>query len=182
MKAVSIAGTIAATFLVASTAFAQTGASMTVTGCLMGEEEYRKTHQLNKGSFGGLGLGNEFVLIEGNCGDNSGKAYRLTGKPERDLKPFVGHRLEVTGRWDHERDAKTAAGETNAKLPPEIRIASFHEVTSTSSAPASASVAPAPAPVPSAPQTVATNDTRTARSLPKTASDDPVFALVGFIC
>jgi LPXTG-motif cell wall-anchored protein len=29
---------------------------------------------------------------------------------------------------------------------------------------------------------VASNDTRSDRSLPKTASNDPVFALVGFIC
>jgi len=181
MKVVKIAGTIASTMFVASTAFAQTGASMTVTGCLMGEEQYRKEHKLNKGSFGGLGLGNEFVLIEGSCGDNSGKAYRLTGKPERDLKPFVGHRIEVTGQWDHERDAKTAAGQTDATLPPEIRIASFHEAA-TASAPASASAAPAPAPVPSAPQTVASNETRSDRGLPRTASNDPLIALVGGIC
>jgi LPXTG-motif cell wall-anchored protein len=177
MKAVRIAGTIASTLFVASTAFAQTGASMTVTGCLMGEEQYRKEHKLTKGSFGGAGLGNEFVLIEGNCGDNSGKAYRLTGKPERDLKPFIGHRIEVTGQWDHERDAKTAAGQTNATLPPEIKIASFHEAAVP--APASASAAPAPAPVPSAPQTVASNETRDDRSLPRTASNDPLIALVG---
>ena len=183
MKAVRIAETIAATMFVASTAFAQTGASMTVTGCLMGEEQYRKEHKLNKGSFGGLGLGNEFVLIEGSCGDNSGKAYRLTGKPERDLKPLVGHRIEVTGQWDHERDAKTAAGQTNATMPPEIRIASFHEAA-TASAPASASAAPAPAPaaVPSAPQTVASNETRSDRSLPRTASSDPLVALIGGVC
>src|SRR4051812_21729180 len=179
MKAVRIAGTIAATFFVASTAFAQTGASMTVTGCLMGEQDYRKAHNLTKGSFGGVGLGNEFVLIEGNCGDNSGKAYRLTGKPERELKPFVGHRLEVTGQWDHERDAKTAAGQTNATLPPEIRIASFHEATG--SAPASASATAAPAPVPSTSQTVASNDTRNDRGLPHTASHEPLIALVGGI-
>ena len=51
MKAVRIAETIAATMFVASTAFAQTGASMTVTGCLMGEEQYRKELQLVRETF-----------------------------------------------------------------------------------------------------------------------------------
>lgn len=177
MKAVRIAGTIAATLFVASTAFAQTGASMTVTGCLVGEQEYRKTHGLTRGSFGGLRLGDEFVLVEGNCGDSNGKAYRLTGKPENDLKPFLGHRIEVTGRWDKAHDASAAAGETKATLPPEFRIASFREATV--SAPAVANAAPEPAPVPSAPQTVASNQAREDRGLPQTASTDPLLALVG---
>ena len=174
-----IAGTIAGIFLAGSTAFAQTGPSMTVTGCLMGEQEFRKTHDLKKGSFGGLGLGNEFVLIEGSsCADTNGKAYRLTGKAERDLKPFVGHRIEVTGQWDHERDAKTAAGQTNATLPPEIRIASFRDAPASTPQVANA---PAPAPEPSAPRTVASNR-EPERRLPKTASNDPLFALIGVIC
>jgi LPXTG-motif cell wall-anchored protein len=178
MKPVKIAGTIASTLFVASTAFAQTGASMTITGCLMGEQDYRKAHGLTKGSFGGLRLGDEFVLVEGNCGDSNGKAYRLTGKPENDLKPLVGHRIEVTGQWDKEHDATAAAGQTKATLPPEFKIASFHEAAVT----ASASAAPAPAPVRSAPQTVASNEPRDTRALPHTATNDPLIALIGGIC
>jgi hypothetical protein len=174
-------GTIAAIFIAGTSASAQTDtrSSMTVTGCVMQETEYRKTHNLGKGAFFGAGLGNEFVLVEGNCGDtNAGKAYRLTGKSERELKPFVGHRLEVTGTWDHERDAKTAAGQTNAKLPPEIKIASFHEATA--SAP-SASAAPEPSPAPSpAPSQVASNADSN-RRLPKTASNLPLIGLIGLL-
>src|SRR5437762_6718586 len=108
--------------------------SMTVVGCLVREADYRRTHGLGKGALGGLGLGDEFVLVNAsaspapaaknasaNCEETAGgQAYRLTGKTEDDLKAFVGHRIEVTGAFDHERDAKTAAGQTNAKLPAEI--------------------------------------------------------------
>lgn len=189
MNVTKIGTAIAATLLIGTTAFAQADkqidkqASMTVSGCLMQEADYRKAHNLGKGFLGGAGLGDEFVLVEGNCNDTSaGKAYRLTGKEERELKPFVGKRIEVTGRWDHKRDAKTAAGETNAKLPPEIRIASFHEATVTN-APAAASAAPAATPeIPSAPKTVASNETTTSdRRLPKTASNLPLVGLIGVL-
>ena len=179
MKAVKIAGPIAAMFVVASTAFAQTGPSMTITGCLMGENDYRKAHDLNRGRLGGIGLGDEFVLVEGSCNSKSdGKAYRLTGKPENQMKALVGHQVEVTGRYDKKHDETAAAGQTKAYLPPEFRIASFREATSASANPApatAAAVTPAPAPE----QTVARNETRPERTLPNTASNDPLIALVG---
>ena len=183
MSVTRIAGTIAAIFVAGSTAFAQTGANMTVTGCLMKEADYRKAHHLGKGALGGLGLGDEFVLVEGSCDSANGTAYRMTGKKEEELKPFVGHRIEVTGQWDHKRDEKIADGQVKAKLPPEIKIASFRDAPAS----ATASAAPAPAAPPSATapaapeQRVASNETNTNRQLPHTASNLPLVGLIGLI-
>jgi hypothetical protein len=182
MRVARIAGTIAAIVVAGSTAFAQTDGNMTVTGCLMKEADYRKAHHLGKGALGGLGLGDEFVLVEGSCDAASGTAYRVTGKKEEELKPFVGHRLEVTGQWDHKRDAKIAAGEVKAKLPPEIKIASFRDAPAAPAA-STASAAPAqtaPATSPAPEQTVASNETPT-RSLPHTASNLPLVGLIGLL-
>jgi hypothetical protein len=201
----------------ASTQAENTSGSMTVVGCLIREADYRKAHGVGKGALGGVGLGDEFVLVDattvaspsstgsasvtnpalpssasptsGTCAEaGTGQAYRMTGKLEDKLKPFVGHRMEITGQFDHPRDAKTAAGETNAKLPAEIRIASYREA-SARQAPATASAVPAPAPsaqsappVSPAPQTVASNQAPERQGLPKTASNEPLFALIGFIC
>jgi len=206
MQVRKIAGSIAATLFVSAAAFAQSekaappsstqaenaSGSMTVVGCLIREADYRKAHNLGKGALGGVGLGDEFVLVDAMPASNStaapssgtctetgaGKAYRTTGKLEEQLKPFVGHRIEITGQFDHERDAKTAAGETNATLPPEIRIASYREASGRQ-APATVSSAP---PVGSAPQTVASNQAPERQGLPKTATNEPLIALIGLMC
>jgi len=217
MYARRIAGLIAAAFVVSATAFAQnesrpaserqnqpsaSNASMTLVGCLMKETDYRKAHDLCKGAICGLGLGDEYVLVDATevsstapaarpsssaaCSETgNGKAYRMTGKAEESLKPFVGRRIEVTGTFDHERDAKTAAGQTNAKLPPEIKIASFREASGAASAVSkSENAAPVatPAPVPSTPQSVASNQPPAERRLPNTAGNEPLFALIGAMC
>ena len=231
MQVRRIAGSIATIVFVSAAAFAQsenrsstardtqasqqssaragtTAGSMTVVGCLIRETDYRKAHGLGKGALGGVGLGDEFVLVDattlsspnsaasgsnsatsstsGTCAETgTGQAYRMTGKLEEKLKPFVGHRMEITGQFDHPRDAKTAAGETDAKLPAEIRIASYREAFARQ-APATASapepVAQPASPVPSAPQTVASNQAPERQGLPKTASNEPLFALIGLIC
>lgn len=213
MRTKRIAGLIAAAFAVSATAFAQSesrpstdqqshvspaNATMTLVGCLIHESDYRRAHNLGKGALGGVGLGDEFVLVDATdsssapaarststtCTETgSGKAYRMTGKTEEQLKPFVGRRIEVTGQFDHERDAKTAAGQTDAKLPPEVKVASFREAAPrTGQAPSTANAAPAPQPVPSTPSRVASNDASSQRQLPKTASKEPLFALIGLIC
>jgi hypothetical protein len=109
----------------------------------------------------------------------------MTGKLERELKPFVGRRVEITGKFDHERDARTAAGETNAKLPAEVEIASYREAPASDvataaprspepAAPAQARNEPPPQPdrnPPPAPR----------QSLPRTASNTPLIALVALL-
>jgi hypothetical protein len=177
---------------------------MTVVGCLVRESDYRRTHKLGKGALGGLGLGDEFVLVNATrvsgtsssgagspsvtadrCAESgTGDAYRLTGKKEDGLKRFVGRWLEVTGTFDHERDAKTAAGQTNAKLPAEIKIASFREASASASGSVASStetprpsVAPPSSPAPAS--TEARNESRA--PLPKTASNLPLVGLIGLI-
>src|SRR5712691_7226180 len=100
--------------------------STTVVGCVMKETDYRRTHGLGTGTLGGTGLGDEYVLVDAtvmpaastsnrtnaspgasvasspstsaSCAENgTGAAYRTTGARERELKPFVGQRVEVTG-------------------------------------------------------------------------------------
>ena len=108
-----------------------------------------------------------------NCTETgTGSAYRLTGKREKELKSFVGRKMEITGRFDHARDARTAAGQTNAKLPAEILIASYRQasgpVSETPTA-TSGSVAPPPAEAPMV---------EPSGELPKSASDEPLLALI----
>lgn len=213
-----IAGIAVVACSVSVAAFAQTNSrnpkdTMTLVGCLVGESDYRRAHGLGKGALGGVGLGDEFVLVDATtapaagaaerassepsstaaaatppagatrCSETgSGKAYRLTGKREDELKPFVGRRIEVTGSFDHERDAKTDAGQTNAKLPAEIAIASFR------AAPAAGAVASAGA-TPATPRasaepssTVARNEPPERGALPKTASNLPLVGLIGIMC
>ena len=239
----NIAGLTAAAFMVGTAAFAQSDTrssagqqsknenatgSMTVTGCLMKEADYRKAHGLGKGALLGAGLGDEFVLVDATnvatssaatpsssessrnttsasassarCTETgNGQAYRLTGKTEDKLKSLVGHRIEVTGQFDHERDAKTAAGQTNAKLPPEIKIASYHEAAASDRASSSANAASTSSPAASAPSTpsssstpstasrssaqsnVASNDTTAGRRLPNTGTNDSLIVLIGLI-
>ena len=201
MRRGSIAVITVAACMVGISAFAQSSSkaqkqSMTLAGCLMGESEYRKAHGLGKSYFGNLDMSDEFVLVNASepsgaaasqgstpCTETAnGKAYRLTGKMEKQLKRFVGHRMEITGSFEETRDAKIAAGEKDAKLPPEIVIASFREapgavVAAPSPAPAPAAAAPAPSPAPES--TVARNEE--APALPKTASNLPLIGLIGLV-
>ena len=196
-----IAVVTAAACVVSISAFAQSSSktssskaqrqSMTLTGCLMGEKDY-KARQSGKASSASAKADDEFVLVEStaaSCTETaSGKAYRLVGKRSHDLKQFVGHRIEITGAFEEKRDAQVAAGEKKSSLPPEVTVTSFREVTA-SVAPAPAAVAsaapePAPAPEPSpAPEsTVARNEPPAARQdLPKTASSLPLVGLIGLV-
>jgi hypothetical protein len=169
--------------------------SMTLVGCVMGEPEYRSAHGLGKGALAGAGLGNEFVLVDaseaatsaatpaasGRCSETgNGKEYRLTGSREKDMKAFVGKRVEITGTFDHERDARTAAGETNATLPPEIKIASFREPTAlVASGPASSTATTAASSPTPAPASVEARNEPPSRALPKTATNLPLVGLIG---
>ena len=162
--------------------------SMTLTGCLVGEADYRKAHNEGKSYFNNADLNDEFVLIEGSgscTASADGKAYRMTGKREKELKPFVGHRIEITGSFEEKRDAQIAAGEKNAKLPPEVVVASFREAPSAvaaASAPAPApapAAAPEPAPSPAPVATEARNETPSREALPKTASNLPLVGIIG---
>jgi hypothetical protein len=89
----------------AKTASAQ---SITVTGCIQREADYRQAKDAGKGGVAGTGVGtgNEFVLInasiatpgEGPTGTaGSASAYELTGANEGKASEFVGRRVEIMG-------------------------------------------------------------------------------------
>ena len=87
--------------------------SVTVTGCVVRESDYRKTQDAGRGGVAGTGVGagNEFVLTSasmssGSAGAQSapspsasgpGTAYELTGSAEGDAAKHVGRRVEITG-------------------------------------------------------------------------------------
>src|SRR5258708_2295452 len=122
-----------------------TSRAMTLRGCLIKESDDRRAHGLGKGDLSGLATGSDFVLVDasvvsGAQGTNpseasaeaipsaasehctekgTGAAYRMAGKREGELKPYVGQYVEIAGRVQHARDERIAAGETKGKMPPE---------------------------------------------------------------
>jgi hypothetical protein len=88
------------------------GQMVRVAGCIQSEADYRKARNLGRGGSGGtgVGVGNEFVLIEmasagappaaGGATGTTGTAakdYKLTGANEGKASQFVGKRVEITG-------------------------------------------------------------------------------------
>ena len=73
--------------------------TVTVTGCVQGEADYRKTMDKGRGGTAGTGVGagNEFVLTNATGGDAKETAYELTGANEKLAAAHVGHRVTVTG-------------------------------------------------------------------------------------
>jgi hypothetical protein len=172
----------------ASYAIAQTDAvddqahSVTLVGCVMRESEFRDMY--GPGQSGprgpGIGLRNEYMLVDAHevapSGSNPGvvettgtcppapggfpTAYELTGPREKEVAPFLGHRVELTGM---QKRAKTRPVGTSGLREPtggfdplghelhlfEVEVASLHDVTAAPAA--AAAVAPAPAPEPAAP-------------------------------
>jgi len=134
------------------------------------------------------------VAAGAGCSEQgTGQAYRMAGKQEGALKPLAGRYVVITGKFEHAHDARAAAGETATHLPPEIVIASYREAPVATSA-AATTEAPAAAPAATAPSTPAPSNTppssgtsgqapatTTARNMPKTASNQPLIALVGVL-
>ena len=178
--------------------------TITVVGCLVNESDYRRAHGLGKGGVAGLRAGHDFVLVgagpastqtaaslsgngssttaprleaSGSCTENgTGEAYRLAGKREGELKSLVGRYVEITGRFEHPHDARIAAGEKKASLPAEIVVASYREMTP------AAGEAPRPASTATQNQTAPSAPVGTAGALPKTASAQPLIALIALLC
>ncbi len=50
----------------------ENGATQTFTGCLMSEPDYRRAHNLGAGALGGVGLGDEYVLVDVKVSPESG--------------------------------------------------------------------------------------------------------------
>jgi hypothetical protein len=112
------------------------GQTVTVSGCIQGEADYRKAHNLARGgALGtGVGAGNEFVLIDvrmasattapaagaptGTTGA-AAQAYEITGTNEGKAAQFAGKRVEITGMLKPAEAAGTApTGGPTAGAPP----------------------------------------------------------------
>ncbi len=110
------------------------GQTVTVSGCIQGEADYRKAHNLARGGVvgTGVGAGNEFVLIDvkmasaapagGGATGTTGaaaQAYELTGTNEGKAAQFAGKRVEITGMLKPAETAGTApTGGPTAGAPP----------------------------------------------------------------
>jgi hypothetical protein len=116
--------------------------SVTVTGCITHESDYRRSADAGRGGPAGtgIGVGNEFVLTNAMMASASssstppagaaapaatgtsgrtGTAYELTGSSESKAASFVGKRVEITGMLKAETVGATGAptGGPTAKIP-----------------------------------------------------------------
>ena len=186
---------------------------VTLTGCIQREADFRKTHDLGKGGVAntGAGDGNEYVLINASrgtaaapdvdCSFQGGvEAYELTGRRERDLKPYVGKVVQISGTMKEARTKPLPSGEPapTGGFDPlrkdlrifEVEVTSFQTPARAASTappsaqrpaealPAEAPPAEARAPEPAQPpQQIARADTE----LPRTASPVPLAGLAGLL-
>ena len=108
-----------------SSAQSTTSQDITVTGCVQRESDYRRAADAGKGGAAGtgMGVGNEFVLINAAAGSaadtptgtsgstaSGGTAYEVTGPNEGQLASHIGKRVEIRG--------KVKAAETTASGQP----------------------------------------------------------------
>ena len=118
-----------------------------VAGCVQKESDVLKRGAMATNA----GMSDEYVLTEskmsgsptepeptakpgeptGTSGSEGkfGKVLRLTGDKEKDLSKYVGQRVEITGAFKHESDAKSA---TSAN-PPELTIETITAASGTCS-------------------------------------------------
>ena len=102
-------------------ALAQHRMAVTAVGCLQGEREYRRDHESSKFAGTGVGLNDEYVLVDAviggpsmniapiseqesaNCGAAraNGQAFELKGKAESGLSSYLGRRVVIRGMLLH---------------------------------------------------------------------------------
>lgn len=117
--------------------------SVTITGCVQSEADYRRAHNLGRGGAvgTGAGVGNEYVLVNasrsggasptgaatepgaatGTTGATSsaGEAYELTGMNEGQAGQHVGKRVEIAGKLKAaETGPSGTTGGATAGTPP----------------------------------------------------------------
>ena len=129
--------------------------TVTVAGCVQKEADVLK----RPAAAGNVGMGDEFVLTSavlnpppaaaepaaparpdepaGTAGSSGpGKVFRVTGDTENELKNYMGQRVEITGAFKQEADAKrelsptgtsgaTATADLTPDKTPEITIATI---------------------------------------------------------
>jgi hypothetical protein len=169
-----------------STGQTTTPATITLVGCLQTEADYRRAQDAGKGGvlMTGAGLGNEYVLIQtegaggpggydananADCKSSTafaGTAYELTGTRERELKAFVGRRVEITGELKNADDTGRPGGFDPAVVSQDLRlnevnVASFREPAMTTQASTAAQAPPAAQPSTAVQASTAATQTQT---------------------
>lgn len=133
--------------------------AITVAGCVQNESGVLKGNPVSRG----VGMGDEFVIVQAMLSrgadkpatteppaaepaappaapGNFGKVYRVTGDKESELKNYVGQRVEISGMFKHDEDAKAELGAigTSGRTPsteltpentPEITITAIRPVS-----------------------------------------------------
>ena len=114
-------------------ATAGAGQTVTITGCIQAEADYRKAQNLGRGGAAGSGVGggNEFVLVDAkmasaaSAGGPTGtagaaaQAYELTGTNEGKAAQFAGKRVEISGMLKPaETSGSQPTGGPTAGAPP----------------------------------------------------------------
>jgi hypothetical protein len=110
--------------------------TVTVSGCIQKEADV-----LKKAPMANAAMGDNFVLTHATSADKPtpdtppsaavgttgsadlGKVYRLAGDKEKDLQPNIGKRVEITGTFKHDTNAKPE--QPASANTPEITIASI---------------------------------------------------------
>ena len=201
---------------------------VTLVGCIMRESDYRELNGIHKGGWLNTGAGenNEYMLVnaipgpvneqtqaQASCSNVSGgQTFELKGSAERkrNLEPFVGQRIEISGRMKHITTdvAVGTSGEVIATRPTggpvnprnrdlrlfEVKMDSFREIpivqeavlfVEPEAAPGPApepAPAPAPAPEPQVQQPApAAPYSAPPAALPKTASPMELMGLLGLL-
>lgn len=122
-------------------ALAQTGAHkmpVIAVGCLQSEREYRRDHESTKFAGTGVGLNNEYVLIDAVIGGPSlnvepiteaentinciaarggGQAFELKGHAEPGLAELIGHRVVIHGMLVHAEHDTEPVGTSGTFTP-----------------------------------------------------------------
>jgi hypothetical protein len=128
--------------------------AVTIAGCVQKESAVLK----RSAAAGDMGMGDEFVLVQAALNPPStptdetptasgpfGKVYRATGDKEAELKAYVGQRVEITGAFKNDDDAKAelAVGTSGKPVTGELTTANTPEITIAAIKPVPGSCAPA---------------------------------------
>ena len=141
MRYVYTSAALVATLTVGMTGFAAEQ-TITLSGCVQREADYRRATGSGTGGAGGFGIGlaNEYVLInatrsgaspasrpregttvndiaaaESPCGAGGGEAFELTGAQERELARLVGRRVTIVGVLKRGADAPVGTSGTETR-------------------------------------------------------------------
>ena len=136
--------------------------AVTLSGCVQNESAVLQRNP----AAGNLGMGDEFVLtfaaVNPAAGEtakpevqpspaggtpgapgNFGKVYRMTGDKEKELKNYVGQRVQITGTFKSKEDAADAMSSVGTTgRTGDLTPANTPEITITTVTPASGTCAP----------------------------------------